>query len=303
MNSPRPQFHPINDAPKFMDVSEVNESGLILNRSTMRDLEANVFMLIEQTEACRKNGIGLKYGLLLAGKYGTGKTLTARVMASKAVRNGWTYIYLKTGTRIATALKLAEHYAPAVVFTEDIDDIVCGERNQHLNEILNVMDGVDTKDKPIITIVTTNHPEKINKACLRPGRIDKVIRYHEPDAETAARFVQMYAKDDDDKSLLSDDVDLVKVGEAMAGFVPAFIAESVQMAKRFAMCRNHADIGTGVTTDDLLDAAAQAKDQIAMMNRNDDATYEEKSHAALRHIGAVICDDYCMLPNFVKNGS
>ncbi len=297
-------FHPINDAPKFMDVSEVDESGLILSRSTARDLEANIFMLIERTEDCRRNGIPLKYGCLLAGGYGTGKSLTARVMASKAVRNGWTYIYLKTGTQIAHALKLAEHYAPAVLFSEDCDDIICGDRNEALNNILNTLDGIDTKDKPIITVFTTNHPERINPAALRPGRIYKVISYLPPDAETAYRFVDMYSKDDDQKTLLSPDVDRDAVGKAMEGYVPAFIAECVQQAKRFAMSRqkSHNLNEVVITTEDLVDAATQAKAQVDMVNRKQEKTLQEKSHAALLHIGEIFNNETQYLPNTGTDG-
>ena len=294
------KFHPLNDAPKFMDVSNVDESGLILSRSTARDLDANVFMLLERTEDCRAANIPLKFGTLLAGQYGTGKTLTAKVMASKAVRNGWTYIYLKTGVEIAHALKLAEHYAPAVLFTEDIDTIICGERTDELNEVLNTLDGIDTKDKAIITVLTTNHPENINPAALRPGRIDKVITYLPPDAETAYKFVEAYAKNDDARSLLSPDVDRVEVGKAMEGYVPAFIAACVQQAKRFAMARQRAknENDIMITTEDLVDAATQAKEQVAMVNRKKILTIEEKSHMALKHFGLVMEDHYEELPDF-----
>jgi transitional endoplasmic reticulum ATPase len=99
----------------------VDENGLILNPTTEFELKANVFTLIEQTEACKKNKIPLKHGCLLMGPFGTGKTLCAQVTASKCVRNGWTFIYLKNCRHLAHGLRMAQLYAPAVVFTEDID--------------------------------------------------------------------------------------------------------------------------------------------------------------------------------------
>lgn len=277
-------FHPITHAPSFMDVSRVDEGGLILNRDTMFSLTANIFTLIEETEACRRNAIPLKHGCLLAGPYGTGKTMTARVTASKAVRNNWTFIYLKTPNQIARALLMAQMYAPAVVFTEDIDDVVSGGRDEELNNILNTLDGVDTKDKPIITVLTSNHPEHINPAILRAGRIDTVIPFGEPDADAALRFVRLYCKDAAGVSLLApiSDADGIRVGEALKGYVPAFIAESVQKAKRYAIHRlEGADITGQITSEDLIMAAGALRAHQAMVERKKEATQEEKVARAL----------------------
>lgn len=270
-------FHPERHAPTFMDVSEVNENGLILNRETLFQLTANIFTLLERTDDCRRNAIPLKHGCLLVGPYGTGKTLTARVTASKAVRNNWTFIYLKTPKRVSEALKLAEMYAPAVVFTEDIDDVVNGERDDQLNQILNTLDGVDTKDKPIITVLTTNHAENINPAMLRAGRIDTIIEFAAPDADTANRFVMLYGVDDDGQKLVSDFTkeEWTEVGHALSGFVPAFIAEAVQKAKRVAIHRHGADIIGKVTAQDLLDATAGLRMHRDMVERKKDKTPEQ----------------------------
>lgn len=43
-----------------------------------------------------------------------------------------------------------------------------------LSGLLNVLDGVvDCPNR--ILIMTTNHPEKLDPALIRPGRIDKII--------------------------------------------------------------------------------------------------------------------------------
>lgn len=284
-------FDAIRHAPKFMDVSEVNENGLILNQVTLFQLTANIFTLLERSDDCRRNAIPLKHGCLFVGPYGTGKTLSARVIASKAVRNGWTFIYLKTPSRIADALKMAEMYAPAVVFTEDIDDVVNGERDDALNAILNTMDGVDTKDKPIITVLTTNHAENINPAILRAGRIDTVVRFAEPDAEAAFRFVLMYAADDDGQKLIGEFTaeEKEEVGKALSGFVPAFIAEAVQKAKRVAIHRHGADIIGKVTAQDLLDAADGLRSHREMVENKKIKTAEQ-----LAAEGLTVAMDYAL---------
>jgi hypothetical protein len=269
-------FDPIDDAPKFMDLDGITEDSLILNDVTQFELRANIYTLIEQTEACQQNRIPLKHGALFMGSYGTGKTLTARVMAHKCVANGWTFIYLKNANHLSNALRVAELYAPAVLFAEDIDQAMTGERDEELNEILNTIDGVDTKGKAIVTILTTNHPEKINPAFLRAGRIDTVIHMQAPDAKTAVRFVHVFAKDDEGRALLADQQDLTQAGTELAGFVPAFIAEAVQKAKRFAIHREGANITGKLLGDDLVLAAKALKKHAAMVERKDDQTPEQQ---------------------------
>ena len=83
------------------------------------------------------------------------------------------------------ALRAAAMYAPAVIFAEDIDKAMEGERSTQMNDILNTLDGIDTKNNPVITILTSNHLENINKAFLRAGRIDSLIQMGPLDAEQA----------------------------------------------------------------------------------------------------------------------
>lgn len=269
-------FNPITDAPKFMDTAAIDEDALILNEVTQFELKANIFTLIEQTEACRRNSIPLKHGCLLLGPYGTGKTLTARVMAKKCERNGWTFLYLKSARHLAKALRLAQLYSPAVVFTEDIDQAVDNDRDEAVNEILNTMDGVDTKDQPVITILTTNHPDDIQPGFLRAGRIDTVVSMEAPDEKTAQRFVEKFAISDNGVSLLVPGTDLTEAGKALSGFVPAFIAEAVQKAKRFAIHREGSNINGKVTGHDVMVAAQALRKHAKMVDRKSAPTDEER---------------------------
>lgn len=112
-------YDPMNHAPQFMDLDGVKDEHLILNKTTEMELNSGPFTIIEATEACKANNVPLKHGCLLHGPYGSGKSMTAKVTAAKAVRNGWTFIYLKQTKHLAAALKLAELHAPAVLFAED----------------------------------------------------------------------------------------------------------------------------------------------------------------------------------------
>lgn len=272
MNGER-EFDVVNDSPKFLTTGDAK---LILNETVETELNTSAFMLIERTEACRANGISLKHGILLQGTFGTGKTMTAKATAKKAVANKWTFIYLTRAEDLANGLKIAKMYAPAVIFAEDIDTAV-NERDADMNAILNMLDGIDTKDTPIITMLTTNNVQDIDQSFLRAGRIDTVIHYTPPDAATASRFVREIGG-----NMLASDLDFTAVGDALKGLVAAFIAEAISKAKRYAIFRTgNPDITGQITTEDLLRAAAVVQ-QHALMVKPKELSEDRKVVNALR---------------------
>ena len=218
--------------PEFMDVSHVHTDGLLLNNDLMASVNANLFTPITRVKDCIANGIKVKRGVLLGGKYGTGKTLAATVAARLAQDNGITYVYTPRADELGDAIAFAKQYqSPAcVVFCEDIDRQVTGQRTVAMDDILNILDGVDTKTDNIITVLTTNHLDNVNQAMLRPGRLDAIINVETPDACTAERLVRHYGGE-----AINMDEDLTEVGAALAGQIPAVIEEAVKRAKLFQL--------------------------------------------------------------------
>ncbi len=179
-----------------------------------------------------KARIPLKRGILLEGPYGCGKTMSANVTSKICIENGWTFILLDDVGALKDALLFAQRYAPAVVFSEDIDRVI-EQRDDRGNDLLNTIDGILAKDSQVITVLTTNFVEKLDKAMLRPGRLDAVISLRAPDADSVQRLVNIYAR-----GLLADGENLIAVGEALAGNIPATIREVVERSK-LAMMSNH----------------------------------------------------------------
>ncbi len=269
-----------NTAPVFMDLNGISADDLILNGPVQFALESNVFTLVENTELCRKARIPLRHGMLLAGPYGTGKTLTAKVIAAKCVANGWTFVYLEQVKDIAHGLRIAEMFSPAVLFAEDIDSVTANtNRDAHMNDILNVLDGIDTKSKPVISVLTTNRLETIHRAFLRAGRIDTVVEYELPDALTAQRFVKLYCRDAKGHSLLAADADMAAIGEAFAGLLPAFIAEAIQKAKRYSLRQ------PCVSQETLLRAAAAIHRHAKLVEEPPTLTIEKQLVSAAALLG------------------
>ena len=247
---------PADLQPDFMDVSGASPLDLVFSSDVRTAVETNVFTPLVDGESCDRWGIPKKRGILLAGPYGTGKTLTARVTANLANQAGRAFFYLDNVAHLDRMIQMAALVGPSVIFAEDLDQALGSERERDTNRILNAIDGIDTKSAPIMVVLTTNHVENIGQAMLRPGRLDAVIAMTPPDAVAAAELVELYAGD-----LLDPSSDLNAVGDALAGTIPAVIAEVVRKAKLGAI-RRKADQING---DDLLDAAASMRGQLQLL--------------------------------------
>lgn len=244
----------LGEQPEFIDLSAVSETDMIHTAETEALIRTNIFAVLKNTAACRKHRIPLKRGILLEGPYGTGKSLTARVTAKVANDNGWTFIMLDRSQGLKAAIEFARTYQPCVIFAEDIDR-AADRDEESVNDLVNLIDGVISKDMEMMTILTTNFVEKIDKSLLRPGRFDAVISIDRPDAETSVRLIQQYAR-----GLLADG-DLSRAGEALAGQVPASIREVVERAK-LAMLVDGRSL---ISPDDLYFAAIGMKRHLALL--------------------------------------
>lgn len=246
------------EPPEFMALNGLKKKDIILNRSIEQQIDHFLWTPIEKAEQCRKAGIPLKRGILLSGSYGTGKSMAASITAEVAVQNNWTFVHLVNSDMLPLAIEIAKWYQPAVIFTEDIDAVMGDERNERINNILNVVDGVDKK-REIFVVLTTNHIENINKAFLRPGRLDAIIEFKFPDPEAAGRLMQHYGR-----GLIVEGEDLTEPASIIAGAPASMVQEAVERAKLSAIARS----GTAkqIISADLVTAAKGLQTHLALLN-------------------------------------
>ena len=273
------QDQPMDHAPTFIDVSKVKSEELILSRDVEQIVSASLFTPIRQTKRCRELGIPLKRGVLLEGTYGTGKTLTAQVASKLCIENGWTFIYVTEIDDFSKALRFAKRYQPALVFAEDIDRASNDrEADDNFNHVLNTIDGVDMKNTEIMVVLTTNFVEQIDKAMLRPGRLDAVISITAPDAEAVQRLLHLYGR-----NIIQDGANLSQVGKRLAGQIPAVVREVVERAKLASV-----DAGRdNLSEQDLLVAANGMMMHMQLLNEKKQVKMSEREKAAHILAGAI----------------
>ncbi|MCK5020682.1 MAG: AAA family ATPase [Candidatus Peribacteraceae bacterium] len=151
------------------------------------------FLKPEEQKWKLDNGIHNKITIQLEGPPGTGKTSLVRAMASILKRN-ICIINLSDVTDKTLKLALIDLKENSIILIEDIDSNGAIRKRQSSNEliskntnnvcsdgdawsmltiqgILNSLDGINSSDGRIL-FTTTNHPENIDPAILRKGRIN-----------------------------------------------------------------------------------------------------------------------------------
>lgn len=255
--------------PKFLNTDDVDESMLVYSADVQAAIETNLFTPIQRVQDCLANGVPVKRGVLLGGTYGTGKTLAAKVASKLAVQAGVTYIYVPRADELADAIEFAKQYqSPAsVIFCEDIDRVMSGERSVEMDDILNIIDGIDTKSANIVVVLTTNDLESLNPAMLRPGRLDAVIEVTPPDAKAVEKLLRVYGG-----GAIAASTDLTEAGKTLDGAIPAVISEVVKRAKLAQLrLQKPGEKVDHLTEAALLEAAKTMQSQLKLLKSRSEA--------------------------------
>jgi len=171
-------------------------------------------------------------GLLFIGPPGTGKTKTGRVLMNELDA---TFIWVSSKDfrhigplrALALGFALSRDLAPSVLFLEDIDTWLRGEMEFVTDLIKTEMDGIK-QNRGIITILTSNYPEKLPDALLdRPGRFHHIVNFELPAEKQREEMLKLWAGD------IGEDL-LKEITEKTDGFSGAHIKELVEFAKMIA---------------------------------------------------------------------
>lgn len=181
-------------------------------------------------------------GLLLSGPPGVGKTSYARALAKSArvplvatSVSEWNSASYLSGTlqAIEDAFARARQLAPCILFIDELDGISDRARlrgdyveywSQVVNRLLEKLQGVEERPG-VVVIGATNHPEMIDPAVKRAGRLDREIEIEKPDARTLARIFRHHLG-----SQLPD-ADLMPVALAARGGTGADVEAYVRRAR------------------------------------------------------------------------
>uniref|UniRef100_A0AC34GQJ5 AAA+ ATPase domain-containing protein n=1 Tax=Panagrolaimus sp. ES5 TaxID=591445 RepID=A0AC34GQJ5_9BILA len=259
-----------------------------------------------------KLGAKLPKGALLTGPPGCGKTLLAKALAAECSvpfisMNGTEFIEMIGGlgaSRIRTLFKEAKSRAPCIIYMDEIDAIGrkrsdgdqfrsggSGEEEQTLNQLLVEMDGMDSS-QAVILIASTNRPDILDKALMRPGRFDRHISVDLPTVLERQELFDMYL---DKIKLDKKPESLVKrLSQLTPGFSGADIANVVNEAAIHAASHEHKIVNVNdlsFAMDRIL-AGPEKRSKVLVLEEREIVAYHESGHALvgwlLEHTDALL---------------
>lgn len=142
------------------------------------DVAEDLKRFLESEDDYLRLGLPWHRGYMFSGVPGTGKTSLAKALASHFDLDIYVIALpdLKKDGDLTNALTRIE--APAILLIEDIDVASASHSREEaespgvtLSGLLNALDGVGTPHG-LVTIMTSNHPEILDPAITRAGRVD-----------------------------------------------------------------------------------------------------------------------------------
>ena len=260
----------------FVEVPDVTWGDVGGLEGTIDRLRETVQWPLKHPDAFERVSLSPAKGILLHGPPGTGKTLLAKVVANEAASN---FISVKgpelldkyvgeSEKGVREIFETAKTNAPTVVFFDEIDAIA-GERGgvsgdsgvseRVVSQFLTEMDGLEELED-VVVIATTNRPDLVDDALLRPGRFDRHIRVGVPDNDARRQIFDVHT---DDRPLAAD-VDLEELAARTEGYVGADIGAVCREAAMTAV-REFVG-GQGVDTDEIHLTAAHFDEAIGTVD-------------------------------------
>lgn len=189
----------------------------------------------------KQAGVKAPRGMLLYGPPGTGKTLLAKAIANESNCN---FISIKgpellnkyvgeSERGVRKIFQRARQVAPSIIFFDELDSLAgtrgmtmdSGAKEGVVAQLLAEIDGV-SELKDVVIIGSTNRPDLVDKALLRPGRLEKMLYVHMPDEKSRLEILKVHTKD----GKLANDVNLKEIAGKTEGYSGADLAALVREA-------------------------------------------------------------------------
>ncbi|NXC04756.1 SPAT5 protein, partial [Orthonyx spaldingii] len=208
-----------------IDVPKVSWSDIGGLEDVKLKLKQAVEWPLKHPESFTRMGIQPPKGVLLYGPPGCSKTMIAKALSHES---GLNFLAVKgpelmnkyvgeSERAVREIFRKARAVSPSILFFDEIDALAVERGNSSgagnvadrvLAQLLTEMDGIEQL-KDVTILAATNRPDMIDKALLRPGRIDRIIYVPLPDAATRREIFKLHFQ----SMPVSDDVCLAELVE------------------------------------------------------------------------------------------
>lgn len=210
-------------------------------------LQRDVIDALKEPELYESYGLNIPNGMLLYGPPGCGKTFFAEKLAEEV---GFKFYQLKPSDiqsqwvnesqqNVKAIFEDAVNNSPSILFVDELDAVVPkrdGNNVSHMNtsvvnEFLAQMNNLG--EQGVFVIGATNHPDGIDSAVLRSGRLDKKILIPPPDAESRMAMLKLILS----SRPVSSGLDYQSLADATEGYVASDIKLICDDASRVALAQ------------------------------------------------------------------
>jgi chaperone BCS1 len=235
-----------------------DKSSVIIGDGIMDQMIDDVAQFIASECWYRSVGVPYRRGYLLHGPPGNGKSSIVHAIASHLKEDVSIISLSGSSIRDENLLSTINSSPGRILLMEDIDAVrISDDRSKNtppsevgdmssiinapkvsLSGLINAMDGVAAQEGKIV-IMTTNHPDKLDPALIRPGRCD--VKFYIPNAtrsQIASMFMRFFPESDQD------------------------------MAKSFSMCFEECEKSMAYIQEHLMSNRSSADEALASACRN-----------------------------------
>jgi transitional endoplasmic reticulum ATPase len=217
----------------FVEVPDVTWTDVGGLEDTKERLRETIQWPLDYPEVFEAMDMDAAKGVLMYGPPGTGKTLLAKAVANESESN---FISVKgpelldkyvgeSEKGVREIFSKARENAPTVVFFDEIDAIATergrntgdsGVTERVVSQLLTELDGLESLED-VVVVATTNRPDLIDSALLRPGRLDRHVHVPVPDEAARRAIFEVHTRN----KPLADGVDLDRLASETEGYVGA----------------------------------------------------------------------------------
>jgi transitional endoplasmic reticulum ATPase len=226
-------------------IEKTSWGDVVLPQTVVQDLQALV-RLMTPGEAERLS-VPSPTGLILIGAPGTGKTLTAKLLASQSRRSFYAISPsdVLSGAmggsvkRLSEIFARAKEHAPSVLFFDEMDGLFphvhgpVGHHDVQLVEQALIEISALKAEHNVFLVGTTNYIDRIDPRIIRGGRFSEKIEIGVPDDAGYEKLISRYLG----KARLAPSITPDMLIDRVRGMSPADLEATIHSMKRVAMRR------------------------------------------------------------------
>jgi predicted AAA+ superfamily ATPase len=169
----------------FVQTPKTTLEDAVLPEKTLKEYDLNVISFLTDSDMFN---ITKKRSILLYGPPGTGKTTSIQALFNILASHSVSCIFISDESFRDFSVEdvfdfINKYLAPALVVFEDLDLIAQDRKigaSRLIGPLLSALNGVESQEKPIVIIGTTNRAEILDDAITRPCRFDRKIKVDFP---------------------------------------------------------------------------------------------------------------------------